>query len=561
MKCLVFRWCLLAGIGLVALSGVRCAVADVASGLTWSAYRLRADAELPLNFDHGWAAPENQGARLPYDQPFRLRIEVAGATGLNELRLQARFEGGDWQFVGLSAFPYPLYATPPVSLITEAGYAMGEEAEDLLAGSRAEHEDGIGLVGVSSTPLFHLEEGSMEWEWPLIIRRFADGPSFQPDDAVFEIRVVDMAGKPLPGMTPVAVEMFAPDGHLGGTFVETPARIGPFQSTQGTLYFLMEPTETDNRFMMMASHDFGRSWRELDGANRPQIGDLEGVGAVFQDGVIHIVHQISEAVYHHAFATDDLAETANQWLIDSALIAEHTEPPTQVAAIRALPNGELLAVYGNATGGVLSRGSAKGVWATEERSLERSGVTGLSGFQMETLDNGVGFVVYTAEDGSGWLWQRSSRGGMAAWMMVSDTLGVEDEANGAFLPVLVTPTRDAVLLYRKADGSLWERRFSNRDGLSLPRLVTAGPVVTSAVDSDQVGADAVIHGETIHVLFIDEATRSLNHTFSAQAGEWTQPRVVIDGIDAAWVRGAILRNGDKWCMDSSTMPAHGVVRA
>ena len=66
--------------------------------------------------------------------------------------------------------------------------------------------------------------------------------------------------------------------------------------------------------------------------------------------------------------------------------------------------------------------------------------------------------------------------------------------------------------------------------------------MTDAVDSQQPGPDVVREGETLHVLFIDEATRSLYHTHDR--GGW-QPAVLrVDGIEAGWVRGNVYTRPD-----------------
>ena len=41
---------------------------------------------------------------------------------------------------------------------------------------------------------------------------------------------------------------------------------------------------------IVQSKDGGRSWREIDGRNRPQTGDLESVSGQMVEGRIHIVH-------------------------------------------------------------------------------------------------------------------------------------------------------------------------------------------------------------------------------------------------------------------------------
>jgi len=58
----------------------------------------------------------------------------------------------------------------------------------------------------------------------------------------------------------------------------------------------MEPTESDNLFMMVKSTDCGRSWRDVDGANRPETDDLESVDGREVSGTIHIVHQVTQSI-------------------------------------------------------------------------------------------------------------------------------------------------------------------------------------------------------------------------------------------------------------------------
>jgi len=53
--------------------------------------------------------------------------------------------------------------------------------------------------------------------------------------------------------------------------------VGPWETATGKFYFIMKPTETDNVFMMVKSADSGKSWVELDGNNRPILGDMEGL--------------------------------------------------------------------------------------------------------------------------------------------------------------------------------------------------------------------------------------------------------------------------------------------
>jgi hypothetical protein len=67
--------------------------------------------------------------------------------------------------------------------------------------------------------------------------------------------------------------------------------------------------------------------------------------------------------------------------------------------------------------------------------------------------------------------------------------------------------------------------------------VTDRSVVTNAVDSQQPGADAVLVGETVHVLFIEQSSRSIFSTHDK--GGWQPPKLQIDDIRGSWVRGNV----------------------
>ena len=72
--------------------------------------------------------------------------------------------------------------------------------------------------------------------------------------------------------------------------------------------------------------------------------------------------------------------------------------------------------------------------------------------------------------------------------------------------------------------------------------MTDRAVVRDAVDSQQPGADAVLHGETVHVLFIDAATRSLFSTHDR--GGWQPPVPQVADILGSWIRGSVYPRKD-----------------
>lgn len=528
---------------------------EVAPNLEWLAFRVRSDATVALNADAGWASPENSAADILYDQPFRFRVQVRANMAHPEghvLGLQYRWNGETWLPLGFAKFPYPDFATPVVSVIATEAYAQGEETERLLGEADLAWDDGAGINAVASTPVWRTTQDALEWEWPLVVRRFSDGPGFADDGSVFELRVVDGQGRALAGQQSAELRLTAAPGHLGGTFIETPTRIGPYQTEAGHLYFFMEPSETDNWFMAVKSDDFGQSWREVDGNNRPTTGDLEGVASARSGSVIHLIHQISREVFYHAFEMDGSGSAEGEWQVTDQSIATLEEPPTQFADLVARRDGSLVTLYGGAQRLFMQGRSAQGVWG-EPLEIDSDVPPALSGPVLAVAADDTITMAYTGRDGSGFVRHLRADGSLSARQLFSSDLGTTDDENGAIVPLVVLPdSGETVLIYREQTGFLFERRFSSDGQLSAPVQVAQIPVITSAVDSEQVGADLIVHDSTLHLLFIDAQSRSIFHARSSEQGNWSAPQVVVEGIQGAWVRGSVLR-------DAAGNPVYGFV--
>ena len=385
-----------------------------------------------------------------------------------------------------------------------------------------------------------------------MIRRFADGAVTNNESDVFAFRMVSEDGRPVRTLALPELSLTIPAGHLGGTFVETPGRIGPWQTSSGARYFIMEPTETDNVLMVVRSEDAGRTWQEVDGANRPRSDDLEGLASVFVDGVIHILHQTSDHVWYHAFNTADTSlfrnesSTGDTWGITDDSVATPTEPPTQVAALAARSDGSLVAVYGGAQHLHYKIRSAEGIWGIEY-NIEASAGSFLSGPQTVTGQDDVVHLAYSRSDGTGWYRQILPSGSLSDPVQLTNDLGITEYDVGAFLPlVYLSQSETVVTVYRRSDGVL-ESRFINRNGVPAnPAQVSDRKVVQNAVDSDQVGADAIVasdaDGDRVHLLFIEADTGSIYATNAGSDGSWVPAMLQIEGIHAQWVRGALNTN-------------------
>ncbi|HEX5786795.1 MAG TPA: hypothetical protein VFY03_01340 [Woeseiaceae bacterium] len=498
------------------------------------------DGELLVNFaDDTLEFSHPAGARVPVSD---LGFVVAA--------------GGRVDFRGFVIEGEP--RSPRVSIV-EAPYANGAATTDVLAGSTAPFAAGAGVSLAEKTPPVAAPGTHTEIEWPLVIRKFADGAAMNESGDTFEFRMTTpggraLAGEPVPvhdatvpvhdGAVPV-LTLEVPAGHLGGTFVETPGRIGPWQAGNGDLYFIMEPAESDNLFMMVKSEDGGRSWREAGAAGRPATGDLESVDARQVGDTIHILHQVSEATRYHAFRTSDHAGEPDTWAVTDELATE-VEALSQMASLVVRPDGSLVTFFLGDTVAYAVRSPA-GDWSEPVELDNPAADSVLVGPQAVLGKDGAVHVAYARTDGTTWFQTLGADGALSGPVQIGAGAGTSEGDWGAVLPLVYLPDTDTVVvIYRLGDGTLWERRVTGNAAdnapPSAPVAVTDRAVVTNAVDSQQAAADAVVDADTLHVLFIDADERHLYAT--ADAGGWQSPTLVVGDIDGAWVRGNVYTRPD-----------------
>ena len=521
------------------------AAGSAAPSCTLTAFRMRSDFESLLNDSTDWAGATNEALAVSADQPFRLRLELEAEGPAGQPRrfwLQYRHNGGEWTDLQAADFPYPL-VTPPISVVANGEYAPGEATLDLLSGSRAPFHPGAGIVAEAATPSWTGGSAHGEWEWPLVVRRFSDQARTNDTGDTYELRVADAFGICSSTVVPT-LTVTVPDGLLGGTFVETPGPIGPWQAGNGDLYFLMEPAETSNVLMVVKSSDGGRSWREVDGGHRPATGDLEGFATVLGGDTVHMLHQTSEAVFHHAFRTSDHPTAPDTWAVRDEQLAAPEEPPIQVAALAARPDGSLLGVYGTPTHIELRIRDASGRWS-DATVIDPDSDALLSGPMLATGEDGVVHLAYTDRRGNAWYRTIGHDGRPGPRQHVADGLGRAETDVGSILPLVYLPDTDTLMvIYRLANGALHERRSVGGAPLGEARVVTDRVVIQGAVDSDQTAADAIALDGRAQVLFVEADSGSLFHAATGDDGEWGPATLQVDDIDGQWVRGQPVRRAD-----------------
>lgn len=431
--------------------------------------------------------------------------------------------------------------TPRVSIVSCPGYENGMSTNDLLRGSVAQFQAGTGISLAEFTPVWGGANAHGEFEWPLVIRRFADGPVTNDENDTFEFRMVDADGT-APGIENNPVLRFSiPVGHVGGTFIETPGRIGPWQASNGDLYFMMEPAETENVFMMMKSTDNGRTWREIDGANRPKTNDLESVDSRLVGNTIHIIHQVTRSARYHTFRTSDHPTHPDTWDIRDE-VAGTVTAIAQTATMVIRSDGSIVAFYLGQEKIHYSIRSPEGTWS-QVRTIDSGLQPNQAGPQAVLGANDIIHLSYYGIDGTIWYRRFLHNETLTPRQLLARGAGTSRAEYGAVLPLIYNPNKDeVVVIYRLATGNLWERRIINDGPPTDAVMVTGKKVVTDAVDSQQAGADAILEGETVHVLFIDETSRSIFST--NDNGGWQSARPQVENILGSWVRGNVYTRKD-----------------
>lgn len=523
---------------------------------TVTAWRVRGSDAVDLNDRTEWAAAEGSSPSVQVDRRFRLRFEVEKrVAGEAAYRLEGRRNEGPWMRLEALDHPYPDgIASSVTSIVSSGEYAHGESTEDILTAS---DEPFAGGSGVSLRPEPRIRSwpaGSTEWEWTLVIRYFSDGALRIDDGDTFDYRMVAGDGTPLSGEV-ASVAVSVPDNHLGGTFVETPGRIGPWQASNGDLYFVQEPAETDNVFMMVKSTDSGRTWAEVDAPNRPPNGDLESVAGVQVGDVIHMVHQ-ADSVWYYSFNTADHPDRPDSWEVRDELLAGAIDPATQSLTLTAYPDGRLLAAYSGDTEIHVRERSVEGVWGEELALAPPADADAVLGPVAQVDAAGVAHLAWVDSEARAWHTILSAEGAPGSPTLLASDLGTAETEVIAILPLVALRNEGVVAIWRRADGRLIERRWAS-GSWSPAEVAVDARVAAGKVDSDQTTADVVALGNVLHLLYVDAEDSALYHTSRGAYGDWATARPLLEDIVGQWIRGAVVRGAQGedvygWVLDAGS---------
>jgi hypothetical protein len=152
-------------------------------------------------------------------------------------------------------------------------------------------------------------------------------------------------------------------------------------------------------------------------------------------------------------------------------------------------------------------------------------------------------LAYYGTDGTIWYRRFLRDGTLTPRELLATGAGTSRAQYGAVLPLVYIPeSNTVVIIYRLESGNLWERRVVNDGRPTAAVQATHRRVITDAVDSQQPGADAVRDGNTVHLLFIEESSRSIFSTHDM--GSWQPPTRQVGNIMGSWIRGSIYTRRD-----------------
>jgi hypothetical protein len=280
---------------------------------------------------------------------------------------------------------------------------------------------------------------------------------------------------------------------------------------------------------MIKSTDDGRTWHEIDGVNRPKTDDLESVDSRLVGNTIHIIHQVTESVLYHTFRTSDHPTHPDTWAIRDE-VAGSVDAIAQTASMEVRSDGSIAAFYLGQEKLHYSTRSTDGTWS-EVRTIDPEIQPNQAGPQSIAGKNDIIHLAYYGTDGTIWYRQFLPGNTFTQRLLLAEGAGKSRAEYGTVLPLLYNHQKDEVIIvYRLETGNLWERRITSDGSPTEAVMISDLKVVTDAVDSQQSGADAVLHDDAVYVLFIEESSRSIFSTADTDGWLPASPQVIpMDG--------------------------------
>jgi hypothetical protein len=397
--------------------------------------------------------------------------------------------------------------------------ARGRRADLAVSGSPAAL---LGSRESSHPPRLVVKE--MGW-WPLGPPLFAPSP---------------------PPARPAAPKPSLPPVVIGGVYPESNSFIGPFRDGNGSLYTVTELSAADPRPCIRKSTDGGRTWTEVDPANRPSHDDLESLWLVQEGTRIHVLHQRSGTsspmrVSYHSFNTSDAPSNPDSWQTKDEVVAL-PGPDNQAVSLVQRSNGDLLAFYRTTPSGADQRIAWRkkqtgGSWGPE--TLVDS-APGKSFTQVGAVRGANDRIhIFYKNDTDSAIWHRSLDSGdtLSPAETVNDTAtSTDDETmiNPVYLDAAGTE-RVMAAWKRSSDGLLVGAVIENDGAPQAEEPISDVPVYEDPVRVTSLQAVASLAADDaaneIHAVYSDDARHGLWRDVRGDR-MWGRDIQVVDGAEA-----------------------------
>ncbi len=507
-------------------------------------FRIRSGDDTALNTDSGWAAIENANATIGTGLEFRIRFKVretAAGTDTTSFKLQVNRNSGGW--VDLDVLGG--VAAPAAQAVLSSQYVDGDATSTELLTNTGTYVNGTGEED-NITGSFTLTSEETEFEFCIMLMSFHDGPTQNVDGDTLEFRVVESDGTVFTGTyTNPTITISETPGYIGGTYPETPCKIGPYVDANGNIYVLIEPAESQNDPIMIKSTDGGDTWREMDGAGRPTTNDLEGLDVVQVGDTLHILHQEGSEVVFHRFTMSDHATTDDEWTIIDEAVDTVTTTSDQVCTLAVLADGSIRGFY--ADGGSPMRvfyktRSTGGTWGSRQTLDTEASKNFIAPFCVMG-ENDLVHVIYKDDTlGEGEIFHRSLNSSDTLSARESIASGVDTGSTSDRVPFVPPVYWDSsgeekiMILYQITGEKLFAKVITDDGSPSSQVTMSDLDVERNEGGNHMVIAHAALDGTVVHVVYSELSVMDGWHGQEGDEGGWGTDVEILPDVTMHWVK-------------------------
>jgi hypothetical protein len=514
-----------------------------------TAFRIRRTDNEGLNtaFDAGDPA-ENTNATIDAGVRFRVRFEVdeTAGEGVNvTYKIQYNKNTTGWN--DMRAID-DAGGTEPIEVTWSSQYADGDATTDLLTTAASTFEAGVGVEGNITSNTVSPDATHTELEYCIMMHGVYQNNAQNSDGDTFELRLIESDDTVFSSYTNPTITLNMPTGFMGGSYVETPGRIGPWRDGNGNLYVVLESSPGNRRLVVVKSTDGGDNWTIQDGANAPTETDIEAADSVQVGDTIHIAVQTGSDVTYHTFRTSDHATNPDTWgITDDAVASSLTAPSNQIVALEVRSDGDVVVFYTHAGGANTSLyykidpGGGGGGWGSEqtadaESSFDCTGVVAIRG------ESDKIHIFYKMLGASGPIYHRSlsSADSLSGRETVDSDTGTTSPDDRVALCEAVywdnSGVEEIMVVYKDADDKLYSVVVSDDGTPDSAKAASDNTVRFDQIGSDQPCATLCNNDSTAYIFYSDNASADIFRDEAENDGGWGTDVEEQDAVQCQWIR-------------------------